>query len=192
LRTAFFIRARHNVLCLNILVWLAAGSASADVYKCPDPAGKQKFQDTPCTDGTRLKVRPAMGDADPAAPRQASAYPRSSSDPMVGMGKNSLINALGTPNSSVTSTDFAGNPIESLTFIQHGKAIVAYLKNGFVFSTNSIEKDWIRQPGSTANNCASAIDIRNAETSANSISLTDQQKRERRYEIERMKACLLR
>ena len=173
------------------LLSLAALSASADVYKCPDAGGKHKFQDTPCTGGARQSVKPVTIDSTPGYQSQAGAYPSaSSSDPMVGMGQNSLIQALGTPTRTTTTTNHAGEQIESLMFMQHGKAIVAYLKNGFVFSTTSIERDWIGQRPSSQRNCPSATDIRNAETSAGSITLTESERREKRYQVDRMKACL--
>ena len=166
---------------------LTALAASAEVYKCPDAGGKHKFQDTPCTGGARQNVKPVTIDSTPGYQTQSTPYSKqSSSDPMVGMGKNSLLQALGQPSRTTTTTNAAGDHIESLMFLQNGKAIVTYLKNGFVFSTTSVERDSFGEQ----RNCPSAIDIKNAETSANSITLTDREKLNRRYDIARMKACL--
>lgn len=40
---------------------LASGGASAQVYKCPDAAGRTVLQQTPCAGGKQLDVRPASG-----------------------------------------------------------------------------------------------------------------------------------
>lgn len=178
---------------LAFIFGLAATAVNAEIYKCPDAGGKQVFQDKPCTDGQRMKVQPSTIDSTPGYRNQTA--PRfgtpSSSDPMVGMGKNHLISLLGSPDSSSQSEGYDGAIVESLTFMQHGKAIVAYLRNGYVFKTNSIERDWIRQRGNrTTRTCPSATDIRNAETNASSISLTDRERRNKQYEIDRMKACV--
>lgn len=176
---------------LTVLTCLAVTPANAEVYKCPDPTGKHKFQDTPCTGGTRQSVKPVTIDKTPGYQTRAGAYPSaSSSDPMVGMGKNALLQALGTPSKTTTTTNHMGEQIESLMFTQSGKAIVAYLKNGFVFSTSSVEREWIGQSSPSRRNCPTEIDIRNAETSAGSITLSERERRARRYDIDRMKACL--
>lgn len=185
------MRIKHAAAQLAVIMGLAATAASAEVYKCPDPGGKTKFQDTPCTGGTRQSVKPVTIDSTPGYQTRPGAYPStSSSDPMVGMGKNALLQALGTPSKTTTTTDYAGNEIESLMFTQRGKAIVAYLKNGFVFSTSSVEREWIGQTPSTQRKCPSATDIRNAETSAGSITITESERREKRWAVARMKACL--
>lgn len=183
----------HHVTLARVILWafLVANNAAAEVYKCPDPGGKHKFQDTPCTGGARQNVKPVTINSTPGYKNRSDTYPRtSSSDPMVGMGKLSLIQALGPPSRTNTTTNGAGEQIESLMFTQHDKTIMAYLKNGFVFSTTSVEHDRIGQSSSSRRKCPSATDIQNAETSASSITLTESERWEKRYEVARMKACL--
>lgn len=52
---------------------VAMASASAQVYKCPDAAGKLQFQQTPCAgaNGSKVEVRPASGNA--PAPTQSTS-----------------------------------------------------------------------------------------------------------------------
>lgn len=180
-----------KTFCTAFLVLAQLATASAEVYKCPDVNGKHKFQDLPCTDGKRLTVKPITIEATRGYEPQSRSYPgaKASSDPMVGMGKNHLISLLGSPDSTTESEGYDGSKIESMTFMQHGKAVTVYLKNGYVFKSSTIERDWIRQTRNTTRNCPTDTEIQNAETSASSIILTDRERREKRYEIARMKAC---
>jgi hypothetical protein len=109
---------------------------------------------------------------------------------MVGMGKNHLMQTLGQPDSATTTTGYDGAALETMTFMQHGKAITVYLRDGYVFRSSTTERDWIRQQGQQTRNCPSPLEIRNAETSASSITLTKAERRERQRKIMYMKSCL--
>ena len=56
---------------------LSVEGAGAQVYKCPDAAGRLALQQTPCTGGAKLDVRPASGhDPVPAAQAGTGAAPQ--------------------------------------------------------------------------------------------------------------------
>jgi hypothetical protein len=180
----------HTTL-LSLTIYLAASTSDASVYKCPDGEDKIKFQDAPCTGGTVINIKPSTGIVEPAAPRaRVRSQPGASNDPMVGMGKNHLMQTLGQPDSATTTTGYDGAALETMTFMQHGKAITVYLRDGYVFRSSTTERDWIRQQGQQTRNCPSPLEIRNAETSASSITLTKAERRERQRKIMYMKSCL--
>lgn len=59
---------------LRLLPWIAvfaAGTASAQVYKCVDPSGKTVYLQSPCPPGQSSKVIRATPPATPAAPAAA-------------------------------------------------------------------------------------------------------------------------
>ncbi len=53
--------------CLTLAL-CAAGPAAAQIYKCPDAQGGTVIQQTPCTGGKELTVKPASGPARSVAP----------------------------------------------------------------------------------------------------------------------------
>lgn len=185
------IKLHRNHTLLGLALCLAAGTAASQVYKCPDVSGKTKFQDAPCTDGTVVNVKPASGEV-MAAPRSArtTRSAESSSDPMVGMGKNYLVQTLGAPTSTGATSSYDGSELEWMTFTQHGKIITVYLKGGYVYRSSTYENDRIRPRGQLTRTCPSELEIRNAETSASSITLTKAERRQQQLKIMQMKSCI--
>lgn len=65
----------RSLLVFMTGVLVCAGAVYAQVYKCPDGAGKTVIQQIPCTGGTALEVKPASG----RGPSAASPAPQASS-----------------------------------------------------------------------------------------------------------------
>lgn len=185
------IKLHRTFTLFGLAMYLVVGNVAGQVYKCPDASGKTKFQDAPCTDGTMLTVKPASGNME-AAPHRPSATrsPGSSSDPMVGMGKNHVIQTLGAPTSTGSTTAYDGTELEWMSFTQHGKIVTVYLRSGYVYRSSTYENDRIKQRGQLTRTCPSELEIRNAETSANSITLTKAERRQQQFKIMQMKACV--
>lgn len=109
---------------------------------------------------------------------------------MVGMGKNHLIQTLGAPTRTGATTSYDGTELEWMSFTQHGKIITVYLRGGYVYRSSTYENDRIKQRGQLTRTCPSELEIRNAETSASSITLTKAEKRQQQIKIMQMKSCI--
>lgn len=180
------------------LALLATGvpHAQAQVYKCPDPHGRTVIQQAPCTGGQELDVKPASGYDNPAnaararlrAEREGNAQDIllaiSEGRPAIGMNEDQLRMALGTPT-RINRANYQGRTSDQWVYYSRGQSWFVYVRDGRVSSFQNSETT---STGSS-HACPSAMDIRNLETSASSVTITQERRRELQREVVAAKAC---
>lgn len=171
-------------------------SAHAQVYKCPDASGRTVIQQAPCMDGKKLDVKPAMGpdNAENAqAARQRATRQGSPQDillaisegrPAIGMSESDLRMAMGSPI-AINRANYEGRTSDQWVYHHRGQSWWVYVREGRVSSFQNSE----RTRASGGRNCPSAIEIRNLETSASSVTIKQEQKRSLQQQIAAAKSC---
>lgn len=186
------ISALSALLCCALPV-------AAQVYRCPDASGRTVIQQLPCTGGTQLEVRPAGGTGAPAAAADAQArlakMKRDNEtaeairrrEPLVGMTVDQLRSAMGAPH-KVNAANYNGTRKDQLIYYRPDGTWYVYTTNDVVESIQRSDPAPGMQPAPVAR-CASDHEIRDAETSASSMMLSEDQRREKLKRIEEMRAC---
>lgn len=172
------------------------------INKCTGADGKVAFQDAPCAGkGEKLDVRPASGHSTPAVAGEAQARVNKlkwdnamaeairTHKPLVGMTVAQLQEAMG-PATKVNADNYNGTQREQVIYERQQETWFVYTRNGVVESIQ-------HRPGMpigpssarTAGPCPSPHDIRNAITSASSMTLSDAERVERWKSIRTMQAC---
>lgn len=172
------------------------------INKCTGPDGKTVFQDTPCAGGKGqlIEVRPASGRSPLAQPeagqdtKQRIARTETDSkimeainlrQPMVGMNKAQLEQAMGAPN--VVNTDnYQGRLRDQYVFERPDRTWYVYTRDGIVESFQH-RPAAVATGGATI--CPSPAEIRDAEVSASSIRLSEAERVERIKMIAEMRRC---
>lgn len=173
--------------------------AAAQVYKCPDATGRTVIQQTPCAGGQALNVRPASGHGtqNSAADAQARLAKLKADNamaeairkgvPLVGMTAAQLQQAMGQP-SQVNPSNYGGTRKDQLVYYRPNATWYVYTTNGVVDSIQQREPMASAAPR-PAEHCPTAHEIRDAEVSASSITLSAEEREARWRAIERMRAC---
>ena len=182
---------------------LAGTSNAFAIYKCTDAAGKTSFQETPCagsSKGGAIDVKPASGQADPAAAQSADErlakmkYDNAIEDsvrkrvPMQGMTVEQLKRAMGLPNTVNRSAYQSGKQQNQHIYNrQDGTWYVYTDETGRVtdIQHNGATMSAARQKKA----CPTTDQIRDAETEASSIALPYAVRVEKMKRIEEMKRC---
>lgn len=174
-----------------------AQDASAQVYKCPDASGRTLIQQLPCTGGTELDVKPATGGDNPAnaraAKRRAAGDANSQAvltaigkrQPAIGMSEATLRTSMGSPT-RINRGNYGGNTSDQWIYERDEGTWYVYVRDGVVGSTQF--QDYPNRPQSSRR-CPNSLEIRNLETSANSVTLTREKKRELQRRVAEAKAC---
>lgn len=178
--------------CIVALAALPSWAA----YKCVGSDGRTTFQELPCAaSATQSAVRVA-----PPPPASSGTVERSASErsainvailqsyPLRGMTLKELQQAMGNPT-RINTGDYDGGYTEQRIYERAGGTIYVYTDNGIVRSIQTTEAIRRPEPVRSARACASEFDIKNEEVSANSITLSDEQRRERQKKIAAMRAC---
>lgn len=176
---------------------IAAGASFAQVYRCPDAGGRVVIQQAPCTDGQKLDVKPATGYDNPAnaqAARDRAARQGSAQDilvaisegrPAIGMNESDLRSALGNPT-RIHRTNHEGLTSDQWVYHKDGQSWYVYVNDGRVSAFQNTERASAR----TSNkNCPTALEIRNLETSASSVTISDAQRGSLQQKVAAAKAC---
>lgn len=154
------------------------------------------IQQLPCTGGTEIDVRPAMGNDDAASARAAQAGAPGTGNnqailagigqrrPVVGMTDANLRMAMGTPTRT-NSANYSGRQSDQLIFERDTGTWYVYVREGMV-SSIQFQEAIRREPSRT---CPNSLQIRNMETSASSITISREQKRALQRQIAAAKAC---
>lgn len=182
----------------GVLVF-ATWAAQAQVYKCPDASGRLALQQAPCEGGTQLvqKPKPAMPATETGTPPGAEAPVIDStainraivgSYPVRGMTLKELQQAMGAPT-RVNAGDYASAYREQRIYERPGGTYYVYTENGFVAAIQFTQAIRPAAPVQQARACPGELDIRNAEVSANSIALNEEQRREKMEVVKRMREC---
>ncbi len=170
---------------------------AAAVYKCQTADGKTTFQEIPCAAVEKqTDVRTfASAPPPPAANERAAALTAAinqaivGSYPVRGMNLKELQAAMGAPT-RVNTGDYQGGYTEQRIYERPGGTIYVYTENGVVRSIQTSESPTRVEPVQQARYCPSAHEIKNEEVSANSITLTPDQRQERYRKIQRMRECI--
>lgn len=171
-------------------------AANAQVFKCPDAHGRTVIQQAPCTGGQELDVKPASGHDNPA--NAALARQRAERDgnaqeillaiaegrPAIGMNEDQLRMALGTPT-RINRANYQGRTSDQWVYYSRGQSWFVYVRDGRVSSFQNSETTRTG-PSRT---CPSAIEIRNMETSASSVTISQEERRTIQRQIAAAKAC---
>lgn len=180
-----------------VLALMAVGSAhaQAQIYKCPDAGGRTVIQQTPCAGGQPLKVRPASG-FDNAENAAAAERRKAVSNqdilmgiaqgrPEVGMSENHLRMAMGNPR-RIHQDNLHGQRSDQWIYERPDGTWYVYVNDGMVHATQF--RNYANAPSSDRY-CPTTIDIRNLETSANSVTISKERRRALQREVASAKAC---
>jgi hypothetical protein len=187
----------HRVT-VGIALAVAASASAAQVYRCPDPGGRVVIQQVPCMDGKKLDVKPATGYDNPSnaaegrerAARQGSAQDIllaiSEGRPAIGMSEEQLRSAMGNPT-RINRSNYEGNVSDQWVYGKGGRPTYVYLREGRVSGIQSTE---VTQAGAgSGKRCPTAIEIRNMETSASSVTISDAERGALRRQVADAKRC---
>lgn len=190
---------RFHLPFFAILVCTCA--AHAQIYKCPDATGRTVIQQAPCSDGREMNIKPATGiqtetsvnDAQLRLLKLKADNEMSEAirlrKPLVGMTSKQLSEAMG-PATKINASNYEGVQKNQVIFERPNETWYVYTRNGVVESIQ-------HRPGTPIGaeqqerraNCPSALTIRNAETSASSNTISEEQKRALWRKVEDMRNC---
>jgi len=186
--------------CLLACV-LAAGPVWA-INKCTDASGKVAFQDAPCAGkGEKIEVHPASGPARAADAGEAQARVDQlkrdnqmseairTHEPLVGMTAKQLQEAMGTPT-KVNANNYNGTRQDQVIYERANETWLVYTRNGLVESIQYRPGQPVGSPPArSAGACPSQHEIKDAITSASSMTLSDGERAERWKHIRAMQSC---
>lgn len=183
---------------------LATVAPTWAVQKCTGPDGKVTFQDVPCAGGTgeKLHIRPASGQGGGnAATAQAQArIEKLKRDnemseairmhkPLVGMSEAQLQEAMG-PATKVNANNYKGVQSAQVIYERPTESWYVYTTNGFVESIQHRPGAPLANAPPAANaRCPTEFEIKNAITSASSMTLSASERTARWQAIRDMQAC---
>lgn len=183
---------------------LATAAPTWAVQKCTGPDGKVTFQDAPCAGGTgeKLNIRPASGQGGGnAATAQAQARLEKlkrdnemseairTHKPLVGMSEAQLQEAMG-PATKVNANNYKGVQSAQVIYERPTESWYVYTTNGFVESIQHRPGAPLGSAPVAANTrCPTEFEIKNAITSASSMTLSASERTARWQAIRDMQAC---
>lgn len=194
----------HFTKAMGVLIAGAAlvcGQAWA-VNKCTID-GQVVFQDTACPGkGEALKVSPASGHAAPAAVDEGAARAKAEvaavnrradvraaierREPLIGMTESELLQAMGQPDRA-NLANYNGTPHNQLIYERGARTLYVYTDSGLVKAIQNTESIGGARRASVR--CPTPMEIRSMETSASSITLSDEERVQRRKEIAEARRC---
>ncbi len=179
---------------------LCSGHALA-INKCTGPDGKVAFQDAPCPGKSEVlnikaNTGPSQSSASPAVDwraKGAESDRRSQiqaamerREPMVGMTTEQLVQAMGNPQ-KINTGDYQSGSRDQLIYERGGRTFYVYTAGNMV---TAVQTSATVGGGARQVVCPSALEIRNAETSASSITLSDAVRLDKLSEIRAMRSCV--
>lgn len=184
------------------LLTIAAAPTWA-VNKCTGPDGAVVFQDAPCAGkGEAIKVSPAMGSGTAQGSPDGAARARAElaavnrraetraaierGEPLVGMTEAELQQAMGDPNRA-NLANYNGTQHNQLIYERGARTWYVYTDGGVVRSIQNTASIAGQRRASVR--CLSPMEIRSMETSASSITLSEEERVQRRKEIAAARAC---
>lgn len=189
-------------LTAAIMVSAAICAPAWAINKCTGPDGKVVYQDAPCQGkGEAISATPAAG----AAQQQAAQGPQNwklkaaqadervrirsavlAGVPALGMTGIELEQALGLPD-RINTGEYSSGSTQQRIYEQKGGTWYVYTDGLKVVAVQHSMTPGARQQSSGP--CPSLVEIRSAETSASSITLSDAEKVERLKQIAEMRRC---
>ncbi|MBX9836009.1 MAG: DUF4124 domain-containing protein [Burkholderiaceae bacterium] len=175
------------------------------INKCTGTDGKVSFQDAPCADGKgeALRIRPASGAASTNSAATSEAQARLAKmkqdnemaeairmhKPLVGMTVAQLQDAMGLAT-KVNADNYNGTQREQVIYERQHETWLVYTRSGVVESIQHRPGAPIGAPPARATRpCATQHEIKNAITSASSMTLSEGERAERWKTIRAMQAC---
>jgi hypothetical protein len=186
------------------LAALLAASPAWAINKCKGPDGKVTFQDAPCQgDGEEINVRPAGGAADASTTASADAQARLDKlkqdnrmaqairehEPLTGMDSSQLREAMGVPD-KVNAGVYGGVQKDQLIYYRRDATWYVYTMNGVVESIQRSDPAPRLQAQDKCPIRYSALEIRNAEVSANSTTQSQERQTELLKQVQAMRECM--
>lgn len=198
------MRPKLSVLIGFLALFAALPSAWA-VNKCLVD-GKTVYQDAPCSAGagTKLELPSSPGTTPGTAPSQLPARPQSSAGripvdntavlngmatgkPVVGMTENQLNIAMGRPNRT-NAGNYEGQQRDQLIYDRGDVTYYVYVREGVVSSVQA--SSGYRPRPVRRGRCLTALEVRNLQTSANSVTISERERLELYRQIrEGKEAC---
>jgi hypothetical protein len=180
-----------------------AVSPSWAINKCTGPDGSVVFQDAPCAGkGGAIVVRPASGNA-PASNADAAERTRlevakinrrsetnaaiARGEPLVGMTRAELDQAMGAPT-KINSNNYAGVLHDQLIYQRPQATWMIYTESGVVTSIQHRPASNNVAAGPSVR-CPTPFEIRGMQVSANSNSLSAEERLERQKQITEAMRC---
>ncbi len=194
----------HPLITAALLAAICAPSWA--INKCTGADGKVAFQDAPCSSGKSeaLTVRPANGDAgtfaNPSPDASQVDWKAKSAqidarlaiqsaierrEAVIGMTFAQLDQAMGLPN-RINTGEYKSGSTQQRIYERGQTTWYVYTDGALVTAVQTTATPGVR-PRPTV--CPSAVEIRAAETSASSITLSDAEKVERLRQIREMRNC---
>ena len=175
-------------------------SAAWAVNKCTDADGKSVFQDAPCLGkGTTLDIRSAPGkkglaespatdwkaraaELDKRSDIQAAVERR---EAVIGMTLEQLQQAMGLPD-RLNTGDYQSGSKDQRIYDRNGRTWYVYTAGNLV---TAVQTSATVGAALRPTVCPSSLEIRNAETSASSITLSEGMRIEMFRQVREMKNC---
>lgn len=174
------------------------------VNKCTGADGKVTFQDAPCADGKgetlHIRSAPRLADSSFATGEAQARLEKMKRDndmaeairtrkPLVGMTVAQLQEAMGLATKA-NADNYNGTQREQLIYERAQATWYVYTRNGMVESIQHRPGAPMgAQPARATGSCPTRHEIKNAITSASSISLSEGERAERWKTIRAMQAC---
>jgi hypothetical protein len=188
---------RSLILILSVLTLNSVWA----INKCATQSGGYVFQDLPCTGkGESIKVMPGSGSADAGTADAVAKSKKMVADvnsrskiqeaiashyPLIGMTRSELDQAMGSPT-TVNASNYSGVLKDQIIYRQPRQTWYVYTEQGLV---TSIQNTPETNSSSVSKPCPSPFAIKEMETSASSILLSDAERTERLKQIGEAKKC---
>ena len=196
---------KHAVkILLMAAALLAAASPASAVQKCTGPDGKVTFQDVPCANGrSEVLHLPSSAGQGPDGAATAQAQSRveklkrdnemaeaiRTHKPLVGMSVAQLQDAMG-PATKVNADNYNGTQREQVIFERPAETWYVYTRDGVVDSIQYRPGAPLASaPAAASVRCPTPFEIKNAITSASSITLSERERTARWQAIRAMQTC---
>lgn len=174
------------------------------INKCTQADGSVAFQDAPCSGGKAeaITVHPASGHAQAVSKTDAAAKAAANTsavnarfevrqaierrEPLIGMTIEELDQAMGKPDRA-NLANYDGRPHNQLIYERGTRTLYVYTDGGRVKAIQNGES--IAGTRKANVKCPSPMEIRSMETSASSITLSEEERVERLRQIWEAKKC---
>lgn len=195
-------KSSHSVIALAAIAF--AASPAWAINKCTQADGSVAFQDAPCSGGKAeaITVRPASGHAQGVSTTDAATKAAASTsavdarfevhqaierrEPLIGMTLEELDQAMGKPDRA-NLANYDGRPHNQLIYERGARTLYVYTDGGRVKAIQNSES--IAGTRKANVKCSSPMEIRSMETSASSITLSEEERVERLRQIWEAKKC---
>lgn len=191
-----------NLWAVGLLIVLQTQSAQA-AYKCQDAQGAITYQDRPCLSGGKELTPASTGtgsisystsDAEALAKQAQSKRDVETlraiqqREPAIGMTLAELNLAMGRPD-AVNPSNYNGRLHNQLIYNRGQRRLYVYTDGGKVTAIQDRSNPSAPKPLPAGQRCPTSIEIQNARNSANSTSLTEDQRKAKWKQVESMESC---